>query len=292
PFVMGGPCTQVVLIPPLALSQKKFNGEGVPLQEYASMIQTDKGTPLVCTPKPNQFELFQPAIVQGEGGDIQEIASRVVLEKPRLRLHLKDSPFQRDNIPLYHLFNDGKEIEQEEALRAIELKLKEISHPIGEILKQEYDKHYEIKEAKARIGFSTLRLVFIIPTKIPKIFKNALEEYKDKDYGIGSFKLLNHYSSNLEQDEGIIEHLRVLIAPAQLQKIDLEFALGLDSKLSHVGNVCDFEVIMGGSDEEREQNDKNSGSSSQEQNQSNQKTEALRNNEKENKSKNTIMKLS
>lgn len=250
PPLSGGPCTKIALIPPLALSVKKFNGEGAPLQEYASMIMTDKGVPLMCIPKPNQFKVFQPANPQGSGENAKEIVANIKLEKPKLRLHLKDNIFQRDNIPLYRIFNDGEEIKQEEAIESIELKLKDVSHPIGDTLKKEYDKNYEIKEAQVQIAFSILRLVFVISTKIPKVFKKALEEYEDKDYGVGNFKLLDSFSSNLyNQDKEAIEHLRVFIAPAKLTKIDLEFALGLDEKIPHKSNECGFVVIMGGRDE-------------------------------------------
>lgn len=250
PPLSGGPCTKIALIPPLALSVKKFNGEGAPLQEYASMIMTDKGVPLMCIPKPNQFKVFQPKNPQGSGESAKEIVASIKLEKPRLRLHCKDNIFQKDNIPLYRIFNDGEKIEKDEAIESVELKLKEVSHPIGDTLKKEYDKNYELKEAQIDIAFSNLRLVFVIPTKIPKIFKNALEEYEDKDYGVGNFKLLDSYSTNIyNEDTGKIEHLRVFIAPAKLQKIDLEFALGLDNKIPHKSNECGFVMIMGGRDE-------------------------------------------
>lgn len=247
PPLLGGPCTKIALIPPLALSQKKFNGEGAPLQEYASMIMTDKGVPLMCIPKPNQFKVFQPTNPQGSEQSAKEIIASIKLERPKLRLHPKDNIFQKDNIPLYRIFNDGEEIKQEEAINTIELKLKDASHPIIDTLKKEYEKDYELKEAQVQIAFSLLRLVFIIPTKIPKIFKNSLKEYEDKDYGVGCFKLLDSFSSNIHnEDKGVIEYLRVLIAPAKLKKIDLEFAIGLDEKIAYKSHECGFVVIMGG----------------------------------------------
>ena len=41
------PCTMVVNIPPAALSLKTLNGEKAVMQDYVSLIMTDKGFPLI-----------------------------------------------------------------------------------------------------------------------------------------------------------------------------------------------------------------------------------------------------
>lgn len=51
------PCTMVVNIPTAALSIKKLNNERAVIQDYVSMILTDKGVPLQCSPKPNKWKL-------------------------------------------------------------------------------------------------------------------------------------------------------------------------------------------------------------------------------------------
>lgn len=51
------PCTMVSVIPPSALSLKKLNGEKAVMQDYVSMIMTDKGFPLQIIPKPNKWKL-------------------------------------------------------------------------------------------------------------------------------------------------------------------------------------------------------------------------------------------
>ena len=45
------PCTMVVNIPPAALSLKTLNGEKAVMQDYVSLIMTDKGFPLQIIPK-------------------------------------------------------------------------------------------------------------------------------------------------------------------------------------------------------------------------------------------------
>lgn len=248
PPLLGGPCTKIAIIPPTSLSQKKFNAQGAPLQEYASTIMTDKGVPLICIPKPNQFKVFQPSNSQTQNSKTEEQSFKLTLERPRLRVHFKDSPFALDNIPIFRLYNDDEETKDENAIKEIELKLKESSHPLAVELKKQYDKNYEIKEARIRIAFSFIKLIFIIPTKIPKIYKHVLEKYEDKNYGVGHFQLLESYSADVFK-EGELEHIRVFFAPARLEKICLDFALGIDSKIPLKANECDFTIIMGGRDE-------------------------------------------
>lgn len=51
------PCTMVAVIPPATLSLKKLNGEKAVMQDYVSLIMTDKGFPLQIIPKPNKWKL-------------------------------------------------------------------------------------------------------------------------------------------------------------------------------------------------------------------------------------------
>lgn len=233
PPLSGGPCTKIALIPPLALSVKKFNGEGAPLQEYASMIMTDKGVPLMCIPKPNQFKVFQPANPQGSGESAKEIVANIKLEKPKLRLHLKECLYQKDNLIVTRYVFEGKENILEEPLKQLEIRnLEEVKNEkMKAILSKDYE-NYSLKQSTLQIGMHLITMIFIIPTKIPKIFKNALEEYEDKDYGVGSFKELTQYQQDFKKDN-INHHYRTFIAPAKLTKIDLEFAVGLDNFLPY-----------------------------------------------------------
>lgn len=51
------PCTCVAMIPPSALSIKDFNDDKAVIQQFCNMIYTDKFFPLVCVPKPNQWNV-------------------------------------------------------------------------------------------------------------------------------------------------------------------------------------------------------------------------------------------
>lgn len=51
------PCLQVASILPSALSIKDFNDDKAVIQQFASMIFTDKFWPLTCVPKPNKWQV-------------------------------------------------------------------------------------------------------------------------------------------------------------------------------------------------------------------------------------------
>lgn len=59
-FNVGGvpqPCMRVGMILPTALSLKDFNGDKAVIQQFSSMIFTDKLWPLICIPKPNKWKV-------------------------------------------------------------------------------------------------------------------------------------------------------------------------------------------------------------------------------------------
>ena len=59
PVVSGGPCTSVAIILPSARGLKKYNDDYPIMQDLvASGCLTDKGLPLVCTPKENTLNIF------------------------------------------------------------------------------------------------------------------------------------------------------------------------------------------------------------------------------------------
>ena len=57
PILSGGPCTSVSVILPSSRGLKKFNDDYPIMQDLVSSgCLTDKGFPLVCTPKENTFK--------------------------------------------------------------------------------------------------------------------------------------------------------------------------------------------------------------------------------------------
>ena len=62
PHISGGPCTQVALILPSARGLKKYNGDYPIMQDLVSSgVFSDKGFPLICTPKPNSYKINAPS---------------------------------------------------------------------------------------------------------------------------------------------------------------------------------------------------------------------------------------
>ena len=57
PILSGGPCTSVAVILPSSRGLKKFNDDYPIMQDLVSSgVLSDKGFPLICTPKENTFK--------------------------------------------------------------------------------------------------------------------------------------------------------------------------------------------------------------------------------------------
>ena len=57
PILSGGPCTSVAIILPSSRGLKKFNDDYPIMQDLVSSgVMSDKGFPLICTPKENTFK--------------------------------------------------------------------------------------------------------------------------------------------------------------------------------------------------------------------------------------------
>ena len=57
------------------------------------------------------------------------------------------------------------------------------------------------------------------------IFKKSYKYYQDKIYGIGLYKQLLEYSKNTKENI----HTRIFLSPFKADKLNLIFAIGLDS---------------------------------------------------------------
>ena len=98
------PCTSVAVILPSARGLKKFNDDYPIMQDLvASGCLTDKGFPLVCTPKENTFRINSPNPTQANNQTKESLLSQIQLTKPILRLHYKIHSHQKDNLPIYRI---------------------------------------------------------------------------------------------------------------------------------------------------------------------------------------------
>ncbi|EGH8264008.1 hypothetical protein IFC92_001415 [Campylobacter coli] len=234
------PCTKVVDIKG-SLSQKKVNGEYAILQELISACKTDKGFALKVSFTPTKFKFdhsFDP-----EEGLGEQSKNQIELKEARLRMYYKEHKYQKDNL-FTNLYLNDTLYQNEQGLDKLELSKNDLFNlndiNVLNTLKQDFSKDYEFKECEIRLGMHLLKLIFVIPKNIAKVYKSAYKEFKNKDLGVGYFTQLHEYDKDYRENENIIHH-RVFLAPAKMQKIGFEIAKGLDEWLDNE-NVCCFNV--------------------------------------------------
>ncbi|ECX4034253.1 glycoside hydrolase family protein [Campylobacter coli] len=249
------PCTKVVNVKG-SLSQKKVNHEYVILQELISACKTDKGFALKVSFTPTKFKFdhsFDPKEGLGE-----QSKNQIELKEPIIRLHYKSDRFQKDNLPIYNLLINNEKKEQDKALNEFNIDLKDLKD-IEDInilnqFKQDFSKDYEFKELNLSFDTNLIKLYFIIPKNIAKVYKSAYKEFENKDLGVGYFTQLHEYDkiikNSLEDNKELNEYHFSFLAPAKMQNLKLQIAQGLDEILEDEDRkqelyVCKFVVVNG-----------------------------------------------
>ncbi|XUR11453.1 glycoside hydrolase family protein (plasmid) [Campylobacter coli] len=249
------PCTKVVNVKG-SLSQKKVNHEYVILQELISACKTDKGFTLKVSFTPTKFKFdhsFDPKEGLGE-----QSKNQIELKEPIIRLHYKSDRFQKDNLPIYNLLINNEKKEQNKALNEFNIDLKDLKD-IEDInilnqFKQDFSKDYEFKELNLSFDTNLIKLYFIIPKNIAKVYKSAYKEFENKDLGVGYFTQLHEYDkiikNALEDNKELNEYHFSFLAPAKMQNLKLQIAQGLDEILEDEDRkqelyVCKFVVVNG-----------------------------------------------
>ena len=242
------PCTLVSVILPSARALKKYNDDYPIMQDLVSSgCLSDKGFPLIATPKPNTFKINSPSPMQANTQSKESIESSLHLTKPILRLHYKVNKYQKDNLPIYKIKLQDEIIESSSdmPLDSLMIDVKQDCKDIEDKVLQtsllaSYPKDYTFKQVDLQLDSNALILIFLIPQKIPKIYKEAYKQYQDKDYGVGKYKYLYEYCHHKDLDiedysqmgldkKASSQYQFVLLTPAKANKILVEFANGLDS---------------------------------------------------------------
>ncbi|EAM0959197.1 lysozyme [Campylobacter jejuni] len=249
------PCTKVVNVKG-SLSQKKVNNEYAILQELISACKTDKGFALKVSFTPTKFKFdhsFDPKEGLGE-----QSKNQIELKEPIIRLHYKSDRFQKDNLPIYNLLINNEKKEQNKALSELNIDQKDLKD-IEDInilnqFKQDFSKDYEFKELNLSFDTNLIKLYFIIPKNIAKVYKSAYKEFKNKDLGAGYFTQLHEYDkiikNALEDNKKLNEYHFSFLTPAKMQNLKLQIAQGLDEILEDEDRkqelyVCKFVVVNG-----------------------------------------------
>lgn len=252
------PCTKVVNVKG-SLSQKKVNNEYVILQELISACKTDKGFALKVSFTPTKFKFdhsFDPKEGLGE-----QSKNQIELKEPIIRLHYKSDRFQKDNLPIYNLLINNEKKEQDKALNEFNIDLKDLKDlkdiedlNILNQFKQDFSKDYEFKELNLSFDTNLIKLYFIIPKNIAKVYKSAYKEFENKDLGAGYFTQLHEYDkiikNSLEDNKELNEYHFSFLTPAKMQNLKLQIAQGLDEILEDEDRkqelyVCKFVVVNG-----------------------------------------------
>ncbi|XAK37009.1 lysozyme [Campylobacter coli] len=252
------PCTKVVNVKG-SLSQKKVNNEFVILQELISACTTDKGFALKVSFTPSKFKFdhsFDPKEGLGEQSENQ-----IELKEPIIRLHYKSDRFQKDNLPIYNLLINNERKEQDKALNEFNIEQKDLKDiediNIFNQFKQDFSKDYEFKELNLSFDTNLIKLYFIIPKNIAKVYKSAYKEFENKDLGAGYFTQLHEYDkiikNSLEDKKELNEYHLTFLTPAKMQNLKLQIAQGLDKILEDEDRkqelyVCKFVVVNGASE--------------------------------------------
>ncbi|EBD1738336.1 lysozyme [Campylobacter jejuni] len=249
------PCTKVVNVKG-SLSQKKVNNEYVILQELISACKTDKGFALKVSFTPTKFKFdysFDPKEGLGE-----QSKNQIELKEPIIRLHYKSDRFQKDNLPIYNLLINNEKKEQNKALSELNIDQKDLKDiknvNILNQFKQDFSKDYEFKELNLSFDTNLIKLYFIIPKNIAKVYKSAYKEFENKDLGAGYFTQLHEYDkiikNALEDNKELNEYHFSFLTPAKMQNLKLQIAQGLDEILEDEDRkqelyVCKFVVVNG-----------------------------------------------
>ena len=254
------PCTSVAVILPSSRGLKKFNDDYPIMQDLvASGCLTDKGFPLICTPKENTFRINSPNPTKANTQSKEALASSISFSKPILRLHYKIHSYQKDNLPIYRIkCNDAliesnndtpldslsidiaKDTKELSDINNLDSSLQDILSSLYTSLKETYTKGYKYHYLSLQLDSNALILILLIPQSIPKVYKEVYKNYEYKDYGIGKYHYLYNYCTHIMLD--IQDYTQIglesnpsnatiltLHTPYKTQKLEIALANGLDS---------------------------------------------------------------
>ena len=281
------PCSSVSVILPSSRGLKKFNDDYPIMQDLvASGCLTDKGFPLVCTPKENTFRINSPNPANANTQDKEALASSISFSKPILRLHYKIHSHQKDNLPIYRIKCNDSIIESNndtpldslsidiakdtkilDDTQSLDSNLQDILSTLYANLKDTYTKHYAYHYLSLQLDSNALILILLIPQSIPKVYKELYKDYTYKDYGIGKYHYLYNYCTHTMLDTkdytqlGLAHNpsnatILTLHTPYKAQKLEIALANGLDSILESKDRARQAKLTREARESQNSQQDK------------------------------------
>ena len=267
PILSGGPCTSVAVILPSARGLKKFNDDYPIMQDLVSSgVMSDKGFPLVCTPKENTFRINSPNPTQANNQTKESlIHSHQKDNLPIYRIKIQDSIIESNNdAPLDSLSIDiAKDTKILDDTQSLDSNLQDILSTLYANLKDTYTKHYAYHYLSLQLDSNALILILLIPQSIPKVYKEVYKNYEYKDYGIGKYHYLYNSCTHIMLDTkdytqiGLESNpsnatILTLHTPYKAQRLELQLANGLDSLIEskdreqNLDSLLTLKLINGG----------------------------------------------
>ncbi|WP_202392300.1 hypothetical protein [Helicobacter saguini] len=223
------PCNLISLISPGARALKKYNDDYPIMQDLvAGNIFSDKGFPLIATPKPNTFKINSPKPTLDSKQNLDSIESSINLTKPKLEIitpfyaldeyYLTPSYYENRDINQSGFYNTFKQIDLDLNIDSNTTKsLNEIIESIYDIYDKKYFKHAIIS---IRIAYSIYEYILVMPKYIPKFIESKIDS-KDLEYGYGDFiDLKRDYIRECDDKEiNLNIQGKILLAPSNARVV-------------------------------------------------------------------------
>ncbi|MDY5185081.1 MAG: hypothetical protein SPF53_04150, partial [Helicobacter trogontum] len=249
PLLSGGPCTMVATILPNARGLKKFNDDYPIMQNLVSSgVMSDKGFPLICTPKENTFRINSPNPSNANTQSKEALESQIQYTKPIFTICYKIDSLQKNSLNIYVCQINMKDIVQDMPLQNYVLHLSECKEvdftTLPQTIQVEYPtKHYIHKSFCIVFDNHTREYIAIIRKNIPKILEKLYKENeqakKHKDYGYGGFKLLDNTKRLYEEHR--IYSREIWLYPTRSEKLMIEF--GNEEREDTQGNHNSYNAL-------------------------------------------------
>ena len=253
------PCTSVSVILPSARGLKKFNDDYPIMQDLvASGVLSDKGFPLICTPKENTFRINSPNPSNANTQSKEALSSQIDITIPSLTLitpyrdleeyYFTPSFYENRESKEYSIISQSGFYTTDDILDItlpddiLDITLPPLlqdrdyapldSNPTLTPLLQDISTLYtptffSYRILSLRVAYSIYEYLLLIPKTIPRYITKLLKEKREKQemqYGYGRFiDLQREYIRDIDrtQDEIPLLHIqgKVLLAPSGCERV-------------------------------------------------------------------------